>query len=101
MLCGLSASRHAGLTRTSVHELHYLLQIRNTFYSVLRPEQKREGERQTERCDEEKGNEKLENRKLVRRICTAHGGTRDGHQCNNEPRDVLEIANFCLHKLLF
>jgi hypothetical protein len=47
------------------------------------------------RCVQKKkeGNEKLENRKVVRRICTVYAALLRGHYCNNELRDFRKTRD--------
>lgn len=40
-----------------------------------------------------KGNEKLENRKVVRRICTVYAALLRGRYCNNELRDFRKARD--------
>jgi hypothetical protein len=68
------------LQRTYVRQSTLLVtESQHFFSSSLFSEQNVEGKRWTRRCAEEKGNEKLENRKVVRRICAVHAGTVDGN----------------------
>jgi hypothetical protein len=45
------------------------------------------------RCAKKKGNEKLENRKVVRRICTVYAALLRGHYCNNGLRDFRKTRD--------
>jgi hypothetical protein len=62
--------------------------LRSTSFFVPFQKEKKNGEK-GEGGDvlKKKGNEKLENRKVVRRICTVYAAPLCSHCCNNELKD--------------